>query len=147
MQYNSWHFIVGNLPKVPAVVARDYFVPPTVPDLAYFSDQHHHGHVAARVRFSIRSPQPVDVLGRMFNGFIDLRLLRCAGLPFDEQDLLAAHRSSVFIARATSLAAVLVANGENVEVTSFDSHWHWATITGTPPSALPSGEPGQTFLP
>lgn len=144
MQYNSWHFIAGNLPKVPAVMARDYFVPPTIPDLAYFADQHHHGHVAARVRFSIRSPQPVDVLGRMFNGFVDLRLLRCEGLPFDEQDLLAAHRSSAFIARATSLASALVADGEDVEVTSFDSHWHWATITTAPASALPSGEPVQT---
>jgi hypothetical protein len=128
MQYNSWHFIAGNLPKVPQVVARDYFVPPTIPDIAYYSDQHHHGHVAARVRFSIRSPQPVDVLGRTFNGFVDLRLLRCAGLPFDEQDLLAAHRASAFVAKATAAAAALVADGEDIEITSFDSPWHWAKI-------------------
>lgn len=128
MQYNSWHFLAGNLPKVPEVVARDYFVPPTIPDIAYYSDQHHHGHVAARVRFSIRSPQAVDVLGRTFNGFVDLRLLRCEGLPFDEQDLLAAHRTSAFIAKATGLAAALVADGEDIEITSFDSQWHWAKI-------------------
>lgn len=130
MQYNSWHFLVGNLPKVPEVVARDYFVPPTMPDVAFFSDQHHHGHVAARVRFSIRSPQAVEVLGRTFDGFIDLRLLRCAGVPFDEQDLLAAHRTSAFIAKATGLAAVLAAGGRDVEVRSFDSQWHWAKVTG-----------------
>jgi hypothetical protein len=128
MQYNSWHFIAGNLPKVPEVVARDYFVPPTIPDIAYYSDQHHRGHVAARVRFSIRSPQAVEVLGRKFSGFVDLRLLRCEGRPFDEQALLAAHRTSAFIARATTLTAALVADGEDVEVTSFDSRWHWATI-------------------
>jgi hypothetical protein len=132
MQYNSWHFIAGNLPKVPEVQARDYFVPPTIPDIAYYSDQHHHGHVAALVRFSIRSPQAVDVLGRMFSGFVDLRLLRCDGHPFDEQDLLAAHRTSAFIAKATSLAAALVADGEDIEVTSFDSGWHWATIAAAP---------------
>lgn len=130
MQYNSWHFLVGNLPKVPQVVARDYFVPPTMPDVAFFSDQHHHGHVAARVRFSIRSPQAVEVLGRTFDGFIDLRLLRCAGVPFDEQDLLAAHRTSALIAKATGLAAVLAAGGRDVEVRSFDSQWHWAKVTG-----------------
>jgi len=132
MQYNSWHFIAGNLPKVPEVVARDYFVPPAIPDLAYYSDQHHHGHVAARVRWSIRSPQSVDVLGRTFAGFVDLRLLRCEGLRFDEQDLLAAHRGSAFIAKATSAAAALVAGGADIEVTSFDSHWHWAEIAGSP---------------
>jgi hypothetical protein len=128
MQYNSWHFLVGNLPKVSEVVARDYFVPPTIPDIAYYSDQHHHGHVAAKVRFSIRSPQPVEVLGTTFGGFVDLRLLRCEGPAFGEQDLLAAHRTSSFIARATGLAATLVARGADIEITTFDSRWHWAKI-------------------
>jgi hypothetical protein len=130
MQYNSWHFLAGNLPKVPEVQARDYFVPPTLPDIAYFSDQHHHGHVAARVRYTVRSPQSVEVLGRKFNGFLDLRLLRCEGEPFDEQDLLAAHRCSGFLARAASMVAELVAGGAEIEVTSFDSQWHWSTVAG-----------------
>lgn len=128
MQYNSWHFLVGNLPKVPEIAARDYFVPPTIPDIAYYSDQHHHGHVAAKVRFTVRSPQAVRVLDRTLNGFLDLRLLRCEGLPYDEQDLLAAHRTSGFIAKATSLAAALVADGGDIEVTAFDSQWHWEKI-------------------
>ncbi|MFD9466337.1 hypothetical protein [Streptomyces sp. NPDC060027] len=130
MQYNSWHFLVGNLPKVPEIAARDHFVPPAVPDIAYYSDQHHNGHVAAKVRFTVRSPQPVQVLGRRFNGFMDLRLLRCEGLPFDEQDLLAAHRTSAFVAGATTLAAGLAAGGADIEVTAFDSAWHWNEIAG-----------------
>lgn len=130
MQYNSWHFVPGNLPRDPAVVARDHFVPPTIPDIAYFSDQHHHGHVSNKVRYSIRSPQAVDVLGRTFHGFVDLRLLRCAGTPFDEQDLLAAQRVSRFVARATTLAAGLAADGVPLEVTAFDAGWHWRTIAG-----------------
>ncbi|MEN3356196.1 MAG: hypothetical protein V7637_178 [Mycobacteriales bacterium] len=138
MQYNSWHFIAGNLPKVADVVARDYFVPPTIPDLAYHSDQHHHGHVAARVRWSIRSPQPVTVLDRTFTGFIDLRLLRCEGPRFDEQDLLAARRGSAFIAGATSAAAALVAAGTDIEITSFDPDWHWATIAAPESPTLPA---------
>jgi hypothetical protein len=128
MQYNSWHFLAGNLPKVPEIAARDYFAPPTIPDVAYYSDQHHHGHVAAKVRFSIRSPQAVQVLDRKFLGFVDLRLLRCEGSPFDEQDLLAAHRTSGFLATATSLAAALVAAGADIEVTAFDTQWHWENI-------------------
>jgi hypothetical protein len=140
MQYNSWHFIAGNLPKVPEVVARDFFVPPTIPDIAYYSDQHHHGHVAARVRFSIRSPQPVTILGRKFSGFIDVRLLRCGGLPFDEQDLLAAHRASAFIAQATGLVAALVEQGANADITAFDPGWHWETIAaGQAPSFTAAG--------
>jgi hypothetical protein len=84
--------------------------------------------VAAKVRFTIRSPQAVQVLGRTFNGFVDMRLLRCEGLPYDEQDLLAAHRTSGFIAKATSLAAALVADGADIEITAFDSQWHWEKI-------------------
>lgn len=132
MQYNSWHFIAGNLPRVPVVIARDYFVPPSIPDVSYYSDQHHHGHVAAKVRFSIRSPQAVEVLGRNFAGFVDLRLLRCEGDPFDEQDLLTAHRGSAFVARATRLAADLAAAGTDIEIAAFDSAWHWSAITGLP---------------
>jgi hypothetical protein len=135
MQYNSWHFLAGNLPKTPAVTARDYFVPPTIPDIAFYSDQHHHGHVAARVRFSIRSPQAVPVLDRTFNGFVDLRLLRCDGTPFGEHDLLAAHRASAFVAAATGLAASLAAAGDPIEITSFDSPWHWMKMADcVPPS-------------
>lgn len=141
MQYNSWHFIAGNLPKGPALEGRDYFVPPTIPDLAFYSDQHHHGHVTARVRFSIRSPQPVRVDGRDFNGFMDLRLLRCQGAPFDEQDMLAAHRTSAFIAHATSLAAALVAAGRDLEITSFDSRWHWESVMAAAAAAFPATEP------
>jgi hypothetical protein len=128
MQYNSWHFLAGNLPKISEVTVRDYFVPPAIPDIAYYSDQHHHGHVAAKVRFSIRSPQAVEILGRPFHGFVDLRLLRCEGLPLGEQDLLAAQRASAFIAKATGLAAALVADGAGIEITAFDSQWHWARI-------------------
>jgi hypothetical protein len=130
MQYNSWHFIAGNLPPVRAVRDRDHFVPPHIPDLAHYSDQHHRGHVAAMVRFSIRSPQAVTVLDRRFAGFVDLRLLRCVGEPFDEQDVLAAQRTSAFVAKLTELAARLVAEGRELEVTAFDSAWHWASIAG-----------------
>jgi hypothetical protein len=124
MQYNSWHFLPGNLPKVPAVEARDYFVPPTFPDFAHFSDQHHRGHVTNHVRYTIRSPQPVDILGRTFAGFVDVRLLRCVGPPFTEQDLVTAHRCSRLVAVATESAAALVALGGRLEVTSFDHVWH-----------------------
>lgn len=142
MQYNSWHFIAGNLPRGEETTARDHFVPPTLPDVAFYSDQHHHGHVNNKVRFSIRSPQAVEVDGRTFNGFIDLRLLRSEGPAFDEQDLLAAHQVSAFIARATSLAAALAAAGAPLEVTAFDSPWHLAAIADSAPASADAA-PGQ----
>ncbi|MFF4020825.1 hypothetical protein [Streptomyces sp. NPDC001843] len=144
MQYNSWHFIAGNLPRTEEVTARDHFVPPTIPDVAFYSDQHHHGHVNNKVRFSIRTPQAVEVGGRVFNGFIDLRLLRCDGVPFDEQDLLAAHRLSAFVARATGLVAAMAEAGRPVEVTAFDSSWHLSAIAGEKPTAA-SDAPGQAL--
>ncbi|MFJ5265798.1 hypothetical protein ACIQAC_35595 [Streptomyces sp. NPDC088387] len=134
MQYNSWHFLAGNLPPVPEVTARDHFVPPLLPDIAFYSDQHHHGHVNNNVRFALRSPHGIEVDGRRFDGFTDLRLLRCTGDPFDEQDLLAAHRVSAFIGRATALAARLAAAGTALEVTAFDSAWHLNTVTGQTPA-------------
>jgi hypothetical protein len=146
MQYNSWHFVAGNVPRVPEVIARDHFVPPTIPDVAFYSDQHHHGHVNNKVRFSIRSPQAVVVDGRPFNGFLDLRLLRCDGVPFGEQDLLAAHRVSAFVARATGLAAAMAAGGEPAEVTAFDSPWHWSSITGTEPAVPAAPATGRRDL-
>ena len=139
MQYNSWHFVPGNLPPAAGELRHDYFIPPTMPDLAYHSDQHHHGHVTARVRYTVRSPQPVEILGRTFKGFIDLRLLRCDGEPFTEADLLAAHRLSRFVARATGLVADLAATGTRFRVTAFDSQWHWSTILAAASAATSGG--------
>lgn len=134
MQYNSWHFVPGNGPRTPEVVARDHFVPPVIPDIAFYSDQHHHGHVNNKVRFTVRSPQSVDIDGQRFNGFMDLRLLRCDGTPYNEQDMIAAHRVSAFVAHATTLAAELAAAGTEIEVTAFDSAWHWTAVTGAEPN-------------
>jgi hypothetical protein len=139
MQYNSWHFVPGNLPVDPARFRRDYFIPPSMPDIAYFSDQHHHGHVTARVRFTVRSPQPVEILGRTFKGFVDVRLLRCAGEPFAEADLLAVHRLSRLVARATGRVAELAVAGVPARVTAFDSRWHWTTILTRAADAVTGG--------
>ncbi|WP_327257954.1 hypothetical protein [Streptomyces sp. NBC_01244] len=143
MQYNSWHFIAGNLPRTQKVLERDHFVPPTIPDIAHFSDQHHHGHVNNMVRFTIRSPQSVEVCGRPFNGFMDLRIVRADGEPYTEQEMLAAHQVAAFIARMTQQAAVLAEQGEQAGVTAFDSAWHWTSVTGTPVEVAAGPEPAR----
>lgn len=139
MQYNSWHFVPGNLPEAADGPRRDFFIPPAMPDIAHFSDQHHHGHVTARVRFAVRSPQPVEILGRTYKGFVDLRLLRCDGEPFVEADLLAAHRLSRLIARATGRVAELAVAGVPARITAFDSRWHWTTILTRAAASMSGG--------
>ncbi|NLT56437.1 MAG: hypothetical protein GXX79_18130 [Actinomycetales bacterium] len=131
MQYNSWHFLPGNLPRVAAVEARDHYVPPVVPDISLLSDQHHRGHVAARVRYCVRSPQQVRVLGRPLAGFVDLRLLRCEGPAFTEPDLVVAHRLSAVVAAGVEAVAALVEQGASVEVEAFDHGWHRRVHLGT----------------
>lgn len=123
MQFNSWHFLAGNLPAI-STRARDYFTPPEMPDISNFSDQHHRGHVYNRVRFTIRSPQPVKVDGQQFNGLVDIRLVRCDGDSFEEQDMLDAHRISRLLAAATESVAERVVQGESVELRAFDHVWH-----------------------
>lgn len=139
MQYNSWHFVPGNLSQAAARSRRDYFIPPAMPDIAYFSDQHHHGHVTARVRFTVRSPQAVEILGRTFKGFVDVRLLRCDGEPFVEADLLAVHRLSRLVARATGRVAELAVAGVPARITAFDSRWHWTSILTRAAAAVSGG--------
>lgn len=88
MQFNSWHFLGGNLPATDHVRARDRFSPPTVPDVSAWSDQHHRGHVATGVRYAVRAPAPVTISGRPFWGFCDVRLLRFSAAAFDETEMM-----------------------------------------------------------
>jgi hypothetical protein len=93
MQFNRWHFIVGNFPRNAVPDDRHYFYPPTMPDLAEWVDQFHGGHIRAAVRYSIRSPgpeileTPLQISGHGFRGFYDVRVVRIDGTPFAVEDL------------------------------------------------------------
>ena len=93
MQFNRWHFIAGNLPRNIIPANRHYFYPPTMPDLAEWSDQYHSGHARARVRFAIRAPgpdvgcPPLRLSKTDFRGFYDVRVVRVKGPPFNLRDL------------------------------------------------------------
>jgi hypothetical protein len=127
MQYNAWHFIPGNLPVCDAVTQRDYFFPPTVPDISEWSDQHHRGHVVNGVRFAIRAPIPVTVGGRSFAGFADVRLMRIDGEAFSIHQLASAVVGSKLVGEAlNALAVEVVQQRRNLQVTSFTSEWYAA---------------------
>lgn len=91
MKYNTWHFLPDTLKKVGAdpLAARDYFFAPGLPDVSVHEDRVHAGHVRARIRFALRTPRPVTVLGVPLNGLADLRLARTTEPRFQPVDLAA----------------------------------------------------------
>ena len=134
MQYNTWHVMPGNLPKDPAVTARDFLAPHGLPDIAIHSDLHHRGHVTNHIRYSARSPETVVVAGFPFKSLTDIRVLRCTGPAFTEEELLPVTRMARFVAQTAELVADTATHaGQRIEVTSFDDRWHHRRITrGTP---------------
>lgn len=136
MQFNCWHHMAGNLPEVPAVLERDRFSPPTMPDVAYFSDNHHRGHTRNHIRFTIRSPHAVTVSGLEFRGFTDVRLLRYDDVPFTEEDLIVTDRVAALLAGANQVLATMAQNAVLPRVEAFDHTWHrrWVEDHLAPPS-------------
>jgi hypothetical protein len=127
MEFNSWHFFPGNLPEVPEVRARDRFVPPRVPDITVWSDQHHRGHVATDVRFAVRAPAPATLAGQELGGFCDIRLMRFSGRPFSEEEMLVALAGARHVGRLTTAVAALppeAAPLERSRVAAFDRGWY-----------------------
>jgi hypothetical protein len=125
MQYNVWHSLADNVPMGPALRERDYVYAQRFPDVARWSDQHHRGHVVARVRHAIRAPGAADIAGRPFNALVDIRLLRREGEPFGVDEVALAFATSRLVARATELAAAEVeASGTDLWVDAFDSAWY-----------------------
>lgn len=128
MQYNTWHVMPGNLPKNPAVQARDFLAPHVLPDIAIHSDLHHRGHVANNIRFSARSPETVVVAGFPFKSLTDIRVLRCEGPAFTEQELLPVTSMARFLAQLSESVAELALAGRRIEVSSFDHRWYRHTL-------------------
>ncbi|MFD5542619.1 hypothetical protein ACFWIJ_33580 [Streptomyces sp. NPDC127079] len=98
MMYNRWHFAPGEFDRADIPEKRHYFFPPQVPDIAEHSEHHHGGHVASRVRYTIRAPgaqvwhPPFTVFGHGYRGCYDIRLVRMEGPPFTMTELLEAVR-------------------------------------------------------
>lgn len=98
MMYNRWHFAPGEFDRAEIPERRHYFFPPQIPDLAEHADRHHGGHIASRVRYSIRAPgaqvwhPPFTVYGHGFRGCYDIRLVRMEGPPYTLRELYEAVR-------------------------------------------------------
>ncbi len=98
MEFNRWHFIVGNFERSEVPLNRHYFFPPLMPDITQWSDLRHGGHHGAGVRYSIRAPgaqlwkEPFMAFEHAYRGCYDIRLVRMEGPPFEKQHLWVATR-------------------------------------------------------
>jgi len=124
MQYNSWHFVPGNLPWCEPVERRDHFFPPILPDIADWSDQHHRGHVVNSIRFTVRAPVAVRIAGRRFAAFTDVRLVR-RGARFEPDALAVAIAASRLVAATTeAFAEHAERTGVDMCVEAFTPEWY-----------------------
>lgn len=103
MMFNRWHFIPGNLQRSDVANTRHWFYPPVVPDIAVHSNMHRAAHNRAMVKYSVRAPGPdlsrpaLQLAGRPYRGFYDVRVVRMDGEPFDTEALLRARRRTLWM--------------------------------------------------
>ncbi|WP_280246787.1 hypothetical protein [Nocardia abscessus] len=131
MQYNRWHFLPGNFDRAEVPAQRHYFFPPLMPDVAESSDLWHGGHIAARVRYSLRAPgaqlwrAALNVGGNPHRGCFDIRAVRMSGSPFAREDLWTAVRYSGLVDALWRAVAAQVNEGNAAPVvTAFDRQWY-----------------------
>ena len=132
MMFNRWHFAPGEYDRLQIPEKRHYFFPPQVPDLAEHADHHHGGHVASRVRYTIRAPgpqawhAPFTIFGHGYRGCYDIRLVRMAGPPFTTADVVEAVRHCSLVDEVwRTLAEGLQAGTFRVPpIGGFDRNWY-----------------------
>ncbi|MFF0482765.1 hypothetical protein [Streptomyces sp. NPDC004435] len=157
MMYNRWHFAPGEFDREDIPHKRHYFFPPQVPDIAEHADHHHGGHVASRVRYSLRAPgaqvwhPPFSVFGHGFRGCYDIRLVRMDGPAFTLRELREAVRHCSLVDEVWRTLADGVQYGTLPvrPIGGFDRDWYaargWERLdayllaTGPRPGTAPAG--------
>lgn len=141
MQYNRWHFVPGNFDRASIPAERHYLFPPALPDLAEFSDLWHGGHIAARVRSTVRAPgaqswrTPLDVAGNSYRGCFDIRAVRRSGRAFGLRELRTAIQYCGLVDELWRTVVHRLGHaGTAVVVTGFDREWYarreWERMPG-----------------
>lgn len=131
MMYNRWHFIPGEFDRASIPANRHYFFPPQVPDIAEHAEHHHGGHIASRVRYSIRAPgpqvwrPPFEIFGHALRGCYDIRLVRMEGPAYTMAELYEAVRHCSLVDAFWRTLADRVARGAPVPpIAGFDRRWY-----------------------
>jgi hypothetical protein len=124
MRYNSWHYMPGHFPAESIPSGRHYYYPPQMSDTAVWSDQHHAGHVMAAVRYSIRSPAPLEHGGRSYPGMIDIRLYRANGTGYTREEMFRAMEYAEYLRSVYQAVADLSAKTDRaIVIRSFHKQW------------------------
>jgi hypothetical protein len=124
MRFNSWHYMPGHFARERCAADRHFYFPPALPDTAEWSDQRHRGHIAAEVRYSIRSPAPLLVEGKLYPGMLDLRLMRREGNPYTPSELKRAIAyTGLLQALYQAVLDVGVETGKGHAVVGFGNSW------------------------
>ncbi|MBN6860778.1 hypothetical protein JRG04_09795 [Staphylococcus capitis] len=90
MEYNSWHYTPGNFLNNQTRITCHFYFPPVMADITMWSDQHHKGHVFAKVKHAIRCPGFIENGATIYNAFFDLRLMKQSGSDYSKNDLVIA---------------------------------------------------------
>lgn len=148
MMYNRWHFIPGEFERADIPDRRHYFFPPQIPDIAEHAEHHHGGHVASRVRFSLRAPgaqvwhPPFTVFGHGFRGCYDIRLVRMEGPAYTLAELAEAVRHCSLVDEFWRTLADGLERGAFAvrPINGFDKAWYAARAwENTTPYTITSG--------
>lgn len=103
MEFNRWHFVVGNFERDEIPQNRHYYFPPSMPDIAEWSDVWHGGHAHASVRYTVRAPgaqlwkDPFLAFGHPYRGIYDIRLVRMQGPGFTKEEMFTASRHTALL--------------------------------------------------
>lgn len=125
MTYNSWHYAPGQCPVEAIPDGRHFFFPPRMSDIGVASNQHHGGHVLAKINHSIRSPAGLLINGVKHYGLVDLRFVRCSGAPYEYSDLVRS-RELTALARAVYQALLnrSVQDKRSYRVEAYTKEWY-----------------------
>lgn len=125
MEYNRWHFIPGDVRRDDIPPKRDWFYPPTIPDIATEVDWHHGGHIDAKVHHSLRIPFPITVAGTEYRGACDIRLLRQSGEPYKPDDIKIAKVYSDALSNLQHTVVKYVEEtGKPLKMDGFVTRWY-----------------------
>ncbi|WP_258026363.1 hypothetical protein [Staphylococcus caprae] len=125
MEYNSWHYTPGNFLNNQTRITRHFYFPPVMADITKWSDQHHKGHVFAKVRHAIRCPGSIKNGATIYNAFFDLRLMKQSGSDYSENDLvIAIYYKEILKLLFQSWFDVCKRTKQEINITSYSREWY-----------------------
>lgn len=125
MEYNSWHYTPGNFLNNQTRITRHFYFPPVMSDITMWSDQHHKGHVFAKVRHAIRCPGFIKNEATVYNAFFDLRLMKQSGSDYKENDLvIAIYYKEILKSLFQSWFDVCKKIKKEININSYSREWY-----------------------